>query len=208
VALRLVSENTRPAPTSAAAEPLARVSEAAAAGDVRAIETLLISVGPAMLRAARGVLGAQHPDLEDTLQEAALGLLDALSTFESRCRVEHFAARIAVMKALDARRRSVRTDRRTAELETSLPASDRSPDEEAVESQRRELIETLCDSLPTAQCEALVLHAALGFTVDEVAEACQVPRNTVRSRLRLAKEALRDKLQRSPALRVALEDMP
>jgi RNA polymerase sigma-70 factor (ECF subfamily) len=161
-----------------------------------------------MLRAARGVLGSQNPDLEDVLQEAALGLLDALSTFESRCKVEHFAARIAVLKALDARRRSVRTDRRSAELEPSLPAGDRSPHERIVDAQRRELIETLCDSLPTAQSEALVLHTALGFTVDEVAEACQVPRNTVRSRLRLAKEALREKIQKSPSLRQALEEMP
>jgi DNA-directed RNA polymerase specialized sigma24 family protein len=35
-----------------------------------------------------------------------------------------------------------------------------------------------------------------------------VPRNTVRSRLRLAKEALREKIQKSPSLRQALEEMP
>ena len=212
VALRLVSppagRPVRSAPTSAAAEPLAAVSAAAAAGDAQAIQTLLMSVGPALLRAARGVLGPQHPDLDDVLQEAALGLLDALSSFEARCKVEHFAARIAVLKALDARRRRVRVERRSTELEPTLLADDRSPVECAVDAQRRELIEALCDSLPTAQCEALVLHAALGFTVDEVAEACEVPRNTVRSRLRLAKATLRDKVGKNPLLRQALEELP
>lgn len=212
MALRLVSphadRSARSAPTSTAAEPLAAVSAAAAAGDAQAIQTLLMSVGPAVLRAARGVLGAQHPDLDDVLQEAALALLDALPSFEARCKVEHFAARIAVMKALDARRRSVRVERRSTELEPTLPTDERSPAEHAVDAQRRDLVEALCDSLPAAQCEALVLHAALGFTVDEVAEASQVPRNTVRSRLRLAKEALRDRVQKNPLLRQALQELP
>jgi RNA polymerase sigma factor (sigma-70 family) len=207
MALRLVSSPMRAVPTSAAAEPLADVSAAAATGNTEAIETLLVSVGPSMLRAARGVLGSNHADLEDVLQEAALGLLDALPSFEARCKVEHFAARIAVLKALDARRRSVRSERRSLELSPSLPAGDQSPSDLAVEAQRRQLIDDLCDTLPPSQSEALVLHCALGFTVEEVAEVSQVPRNTVRSRLRLAKEALRAKITKNPVLRQALEEM-
>ena len=206
--MRLVRSPERTVPTSAAAEPLADVSAAAATGNAEAIETLLVSVGPSMLRAARGVLGAKHPDLEDVLQEAALGLLDDLPSFEARCKVEHCAARIAVLKALDARRRSVRSERRSLELSPSLPAGDQSPSDLVVEAQRRRLIDDLCDTLPASQSEALVLHCALGFTVEEVAEVSQVPRNTVRSRLRLAKEALRAKITKNPVLRQALEEMP
>jgi RNA polymerase sigma factor (sigma-70 family) len=208
MALRLVSRAPRVSPTSAAAEPLAEVSAAAVAGNSEAVETLLLSVGPAMLRAARGVLGSKHPDLEDVLQEAALGLLDALPSFEARCKVEHFAARIAVLKALDARRRNMRSDHRSLELSPSLAADGGSPADLAVEARRRELLDELCDTLPATQSEALVLHCALGFTVEEVAEVSQVPCNTVRSRLRLAKEALRGKIAKSPVLKQALEEMP
>ena len=106
-----------------------------------------------------------------------------------------------------AERPAVVMDGRSLELSPWLPADERSPAELAVDAERRALIDDLCDSLPPAQSEALVLHCALGFTVEEVAEASQVPQNTIRSRLRLAKEALRTRITKNPVLRRALEEM-
>jgi DNA-directed RNA polymerase specialized sigma24 family protein len=45
----------------------------------------------------------------------------------------------------------------------------------------------------------------LGFSVEEVADACAAPVNTVRSRLRLAKEALRDRILADATLKETLE---
>jgi len=64
----------------------------------------------------------------------------------------------------------------------------------------REALGRLLDDLPTSQAEALVLHVALGFTVEEVAAAVGRSVETVRSRLRLAKQAVRDRIEASPAL--------
>jgi len=55
---------------------------------------------------------------------------------------------------------------------------------------RRQIIQML-DDLPLDQRHALVLHHVLDMTVPEVAEELGVPAETVRSRLRLAKNRLR-----------------
>ncbi len=83
--------------------PGARAS--AKAGDAVALRTLVVSVTPALPRAARGVLGALHPDVEDTAQEAALGFTRALGDYREDSSVLHYATRIGVLSALAHRRR-------------------------------------------------------------------------------------------------------
>jgi RNA polymerase sigma-70 factor (ECF subfamily) len=63
----------------------------------------------------------------------------------------------------------------------------------------------LFEELPEAQSEALVMHFVLELTVEEIADATGAPVNTVRSRLRLARGALRARIESDPALRDALE---
>jgi len=75
-------------------------------------------------------------------------------------------------------------------------------------SRRRGVLRRLCDELPSPQSEALVLHCVLGMTVEEVASAAGCPRNTVKSRLRLAKEALRERIQSDSALEEMLGGEP
>ena len=179
---------------------------AAANGDAHAIQTLILSVTPAMLRAVRSVLGACHPEVEDVLQESAIGLVNALGAFRRECTLLHFACRIAVLAALSARRRIRARGEEVPDLDEVPHADDdRSPIDLLLASRRRAILRELCDALPAPQGEALVLHCALGFTVEEVADATQVPPNTVKSRLRLGKEALRDRIVADPAMREALE---
>jgi RNA polymerase sigma factor (sigma-70 family) len=207
--LRLVGVPAKKDPTSAV-DPLAALSRAAALGDERAIDTLLLSVTPAMLRAVRGVLGGDHREIEDVLQESALGLVRALKTFRGEGTVLHFACRVAILSALAARRRLREHVKESLEAPERLPlvSDESSPIDLALAARRRSILRDLCDALPSAQSEALILHCVLGFTVEEIADAAQVPANTVRSRLRLAKEALRRKIVAEPALREALESEP
>src|SRR5262245_29256113 len=74
-------------------DPLAALARAAAAGDADATQTLVSSVAPALLRVVRGVFGAGHPDVEDIVQEAAVGFVSALATFRGECTVLHYACR-------------------------------------------------------------------------------------------------------------------
>jgi len=184
----------------------------AAAGDRRATHALLLAVGPSMLRAVRRVLVRATSDVEDVVQEAMEALVTALPTFRGDCTVLHFAWRIAVLTALANRRRlDLRAQWQADAGESALAeaaALDPSPAESTILRARREALGALLDELPANQAEVLVLHVAHGFTVEEVAAATGRAAETVRSRLRLAKQALRERIQASPELADMLRGLP
>ena len=162
-----------------------------------------------MLRAIRKVLARSTHEVEDVAQEAMEALIAALPSFRGECPVLHFARRVAVLTALANRRRlDLRAQWAADAPEQAEPegaAAGPSPAEALFLRGRREALETLLDELPANQAEVLVLHVALGFTIDEIAGAAARPAETIRSRLRLAKQALRDRIQASPELSEILE---
>jgi RNA polymerase sigma-70 factor (ECF subfamily) len=188
------------------ADPLKSLVAAAIAGDHHAERTLLVALGPSLLRTVRGVLGPAHPEVEDALQDSMSAFYQALPGFRGECGTLHFACRIAVRTALNLRRRAGYRSRHTPphspdEL-SDLARDERSPAEARTAATRRDTLRGLLDELPEVQAEALVLHVVLGYSVDETARMTTVPRDTVRSRLRSALSALR---ARVGADRVLLE---
>ena len=85
---------------------------------------------------------------------------------------------------------------RSSTDETSAP----SPVEVSGAQRRRELLRELLARLPEEQAETLALRVVLGWSLDEIASATGAPTNTVRSRMRLAKDALRKSIEKSPGL--------
>jgi RNA polymerase sigma-70 factor (ECF subfamily) len=183
---------------------LSQVAALARGGDTDAQRMLLIVVGPAMLKVVRGVLGSNHPDVEDTLQESMVALHFALSGFRSECTTLHFACRIAVQTAMNARRRAGHRTKHTPnsppEELAHLARDDRSPAELLLAERRREELRRLVAELPEPQAEVLALHSVLGYTIEETAQVTAAPIDTVRSRLRNALAKLRARLQRDRAL--------
>lgn len=210
--LRLIRGRAERAPTEPAWQPaepkladdLAPLARASAAGDRRALRTLLSAVGPSMLQVIRRILGGHNSDVDDAFQEAALGLVESLRGFRGACSTMHFACRVAVLTAVSWRRRQRTRARHRVDagfdenLATTLHAG-AAPTTEALalSAQRRQLLRQLIDELPEPQAEVLVLHCVGGFTMDEVAGASGVPLETVRSRLRLAKRALRERIEQA-----------
>lgn len=175
-------------------------------GDARAARELVTELAPSLLGVVRSVLGASHPDVEDVLQESLVGFLGALGDFRGECGIKHFGCRIAARSALDARRRAWRARRREDAVRAE-PVSEFAPSahEEATAQRRCELVRRLLDELPEVQAETLALRLMLGFSMQEVADATGAPVNTVRSRLRLAKEALAKRIDGDPILCEELE---
>jgi RNA polymerase sigma factor (sigma-70 family) len=178
-------------------EALARL---AAAGDTAATAELLRLVAPAMFRVVRGVMGPRSADADDALQQALISLIHALPAFRGECEPAGYACRIAFRVALALRKRG-----RRFELERERMAADRVYDAAApaipFEAARRtSLLRGLLDELPAEQAEALAMRTILGWSREEIAMVSGAPLNTVRSRLRLAKEALRRKIEADPAL--------
>jgi RNA polymerase sigma factor (sigma-70 family) len=190
-----------PVRSSGPSDELLPLTRAVLAGDPVATGTLLANVLPAMLKVVRRVLGNTHPDVEDVLQEAAVGLLRALPSFRRGCTVLHFACRIAVLTSLAARRRKrFEASLYGAEQDAldQTATHDLGPAQVLASSRRRALLRELLDSLSYVQAEALVLHCVLGHSIDEIARMTEVPSDTARSRVRLAKDALRKRVLGDP----------
>jgi RNA polymerase sigma-70 factor (ECF subfamily) len=150
------------------------------------------------------MVGAQNPDVEDLTQEALHGFVTAWPRFRGECSVKHFARRIAVQRCLDGYRRSL-TRRRALHALASGTAEE--VDAPVVPASRlRDAWRHALTELPLEQAEALSLRYVLGYTIDEVAEETCVSRNTVKSRLRLAKTVLRETIEADPSLGELLEE--
>ncbi len=181
---------------------LMQLAARAAAGDDGAARQLLQSVRPAMTRTIAAVLGPKHPEVEDVAQESMIGFLRALGAFRGDCHPAGYASRIALHTALRARRRAKLERARSDELaRLSTPEEATAlPSEEAASERRRGVLRDLLEDLPPEQAETLALRVVLGLSLEEVALATGAPVNTVRSRVRLAKEALRRRIEDSPNL--------
>lgn len=196
-------------PSAELAAKLTELARRAVAGEKEAVRALLSVVGPPMVRAIRKLLAPRTPDVEDVAQEAMEAFVSALSSFRGDCTLMHFACRVAVLTALANRRRmDLRAQYAADTFDVTLEqtnAQGPSPAEALALRGRREALETLLDELPAAQAEVLVLHAVLGFTLEEVAAASGKPLETIRSRLRLGKQTLRQRIQANPDLTDILE---
>jgi RNA polymerase sigma-70 factor (ECF subfamily) len=193
----------RPLPESAALA----LAHAAAAGDVAAVQRLVAAVTPRVTRVVHAVLGASHAEADDAVQQALIGFVDSLGDFRGECEPVHFASRIAVRAAVAFARRASRARGRRADdvdletLATPYDAGTTTPTEATAERLRlRAALRELLTRIPAEQAEAMALRFVLGSSLDEIARITDVPSNTVRSRIRLAKKALRAAIEADPRL--------
>lgn len=179
------------------------LARAASQGDERATKELLDALTPRIARVVAVVLGSSHPDVDDVTQLALIAFTQALPRFRAECEPPHYASRIAVRTAVNARRRYWAMRARhddMSDVETQETGSP-TPQEDAMAERRRQIIRDLLAVIPPEQAEALALRVVLGWSLEEIAEAADAPLNTIKSRLRLAKEALRRKIEGDATMR-------
>lgn len=189
-------------------DPLRALVDGVRAGDRTATRRLLDALAPTVRQVAAGTLGHGHRDLDDVAQECLVAVVRALGSFRGECRVRHYAARIAVRIAREARARRRRLDAPLTEHDDGAHEPDDDaprPDTDAARARRSALWTRLLATLPEAQAEALLMRVVLDYTLDEIADATGAPVNTIRSRVRLAREALREQLERNPRYADLLE---
>ena len=183
-------------------DPLEELIDRVVARDAKAVEAFVRRAFPLALRVVRQVLGAQHPDVSDVVQEAVFATLAALPEFRRQCAVTHFVWRVAALTAMNARRRLRVREQVTPGTDgvDEYPSDEPSPFGLILAARRRDVLRQLLDELPAVQAEVLALHCVLGFTIEETAAASGAPLNTVRSRLLAAKSALRERLSQDDEL--------
>ncbi|HET9623760.1 MAG TPA: sigma-70 family RNA polymerase sigma factor [Kofleriaceae bacterium] len=170
---------------------------AAAAGDRGAAEALCRALLPRVRNLVRYLLRGDAR-VDDVAQEALIAVLRGLGSFRGEGRFEAWVDRVVARTTFAVIRRIRAETQPGAEpVDGDAGAHDRASFDDGY-ALRRELAEAL-DRLPGEQREALVLHFALEMTVPEIAEAAAAPIETVRSRLRLGKAALREALGGSDA---------
>lgn len=171
-------------------------------GQARAFETLMLRhrtpVHSFLLR-----LTGERTRAEDLTQETFLRLVRGAAGWEPRAAVRTWLFTIARNLAADDARRQV--FRVTEPLDAPAPGGDRprhaepaaggpAPDEAAAAAELRPLLEAALAALPPEQREVFLLREHAGLSFAEIAAAVRVNENTVKSRMRYALLALRQRL--------------
>jgi RNA polymerase sigma-70 factor (ECF subfamily) len=119
---------------------------------------------------------------------------------------------VAVLKAMNARRKleaAKRANLRPSASDVDALAADRAgPDSQLSLRSASDAVRSLLATLPEPQAETLALHCVLGYTIPEIASSTGAPRETVRSRLKEARRALREKMRTDPMLKEIIEEVP
>ena len=116
-----------------------------------------------------------------------------------QARVSTWLTHITRNHAIDVlRRRAVRPEHHSVELNEEAPRSEPAgptPADSAEESLQRERIQSALSLLPADQRQVLFLAYFEGYTQSQIAETLHQPLGTVKTRMRLALQKLRDYLQ-------------
>jgi len=165
-----------------------------------ALEAFLKAAAPMVRRICRGVMGRDSADLEDAIQDCLIDVARALGQFRFEASVVHYVAKVTMRRAIAARRRARSRWRNQIALELHEPGV-AVPDSGVVV--RADMIRNLLEELNEDQASALLLRVILGYSIEEIAALTGVSVNTVKTRLRLGKNQLRRRMERSGEVRRA-----
>jgi len=187
----------RPSP-AADGELVAR----AAAGDERAIGQLYDRYGAVLFAVAYRIAG-QRADAEEVVLEAFAQAWREAPRFEAgRGSVAGWLTTIARSRALDLVRARSRRDRLTAAAAADRPGTspamgDFRPDPAGAldNDERRRQVRQALETLSAPQRQAIELAYFEGLSQSEIAERLQEPLGTVKTRVRLGMQKLRECLR-------------
>jgi RNA polymerase sigma-70 factor, ECF subfamily len=182
--------------------------------DPAAVRLLTRRNNQRLYRAAWSIL-KHHAEAEEAVQEAYLKAFAAIGGFTGASSLSTWLTRIVINEALGrkrtAERRSRRLKRESVAIideyrETLMAGSGmaRSPEAELMRGQVAKLLERAIAKLPETFRPVFVLRDVEGLSLEETAEALQIPKETVKTRLFRARRRLQQELD--PDLRAALHD--
>ncbi|WP_438816818.1 sigma-70 family RNA polymerase sigma factor [Umezawaea beigongshangensis] len=148
---------------------------AAAAGDRAAVERLLGSIRPLVVRYCRARVGSQERSFasaDDVAQEVCLAVLTALPSYRDQGRpFLAFVYGIAAHKVADAHRSAARNRSEPVAEVPDGPEVDAGPEQRAVQGELSEQMAKLLRVLPDKQREIVVLRVVVGLSAEETAAA-------------------------------------
>lgn len=158
-------------------------------GDEGAFRTLHARHSPHLRALIRRILGADHGELDDVVQDVWLSACRGMSTFRGNASLFTWLAAIGVRAAY--RRAARRND--TDELKHDEHAAPAHDPTSAID------IERALSRLPARERAVVILHDIEGFTHDEIAAHLGIATGTSRNTLVQARAGLRRQMRAGEA---------
>lgn len=181
--------------------------------DVAAVRLITGRNNQRLYRAAWSIL-KDRSEAEDAVQDGYLKAFAAIDTFAGKSSLSTWLTRIVINEALGRRRAA---NSRSSQQQQSVlfieeyreklmrgSASSESPETALIRRQIGKLLERAIVQLPDVFRPAFVLHEIEGLSLEDTAEALQVPKETVKTRVFRARRLLQKEL--GPELRNALSE--
>jgi RNA polymerase sigma-70 factor, ECF subfamily len=172
-------------------------------GDVAAVRLVTGKNNQRLYRTAWSIL-KNRAEAEDAVQDAYMKAFDAIETFAGRSSLSTWLTRIVANEALGRRRQAQRRSRQLnqesvlvlEEYREKLMAGSvtHSPERALMRRQISKLLEIAIARLPDTFRPVFILREIEGLSVEETAEALQIPEDTVKTRLFRARKRLQKEL--------------
>lgn len=184
-----------------------------AAKDVTAVRLVTGRNNQRLYRTAWSIL-KDRSEAEEAVQDGYMKAFDAIETFAGRSSLSTWLTRIVVNEALSRRNRAQKWSRQLnhesvlvlEEYREKLMAGSvtLSPEKALMRRQVAKLLEAAIARLPDTFRPVFVLREIEGLSVEDTAEALQIPEETVKTRLFRARRRLQKEL--GPEMRNALSE--
>jgi len=174
-----------------------------AAKDVAALRVVMGRNNQRLYRTAWSIL-KDRSEAEEAIQDSYMKAFNAIKTFAGSSSLSTWLTRIVVNEALDRRRRAQKRSRMLnqesvlvlEEYREKLMAGSHShsPEKLLMRRQIGKLLEAAIARLPDTFRPVFVLREIEGLSVEDTAEALQIPEKTVKTRLFRARRRLQKEL--------------
>lgn len=133
-----------------------------------------------------------YDDAKEVTQEVFIAVYKKLSSFEFKSSLKTWIYRIAVNTAINYAKKRSKESNRTVELneQTHQSSLSYSGSDSMTNEQKEASVAHLLDQLNPDQRACLVLRSVEGLSYEEIAQSLNINVNTVRSRLKRAREKL------------------
>ena len=166
------------------------------AGDLPLFEIIIRRYNQLLYRVARGIL-RDESEAEDVMQETYVRAYEHLAQFAGRSQFRTWLTRIAVNEALARSERGRRfishsqSPESTGDPMEQFATSNPTPEQQAVDSEMRNLVEQAIARLPESYRSVLMLRDVEEISTEEVARILNLSESTVKVRLHRARRTLR-----------------
>jgi len=133
---------------------------------------------------------------EEIVQDVFFAYYRQQERFEQRSSLKTYLVKITVHKSHD-HLRSWKNKRHMLLERLHIGVSKRTPEKELVEKDNRRILTTALFELPIAYREVLILYYYQELKIREIAEILASTENTIKTRLRRARQKLQEKLDRN-----------